>query len=98
AAEIPRSLPSRFDRRGPRRKRWARPLHVLGLPGRRLAEERWHPHRPSAAIAAGGRSADRRRGRQARARLGEAVGPRSGLGGSRTQRLKKLSKIFHGSL
>ena len=35
-------------------RRW-RALHVLGLPGRRLSEERRHPHRPSAAVAAGRR-------------------------------------------
>ena len=31
-------------------------LHVLGLSGRRLAEEQRHPHRSSVAVAAGGRS------------------------------------------
>ena len=50
---------SRADRRGSRRKRRAGPLHVLGLSGRRLAEERRHPHRSPAAVAAGGRPAGR---------------------------------------
>ncbi len=35
----------------------ARPLHVLGLPGRRLAEERRNPDRPPVAVAAGSRPA-----------------------------------------
>ena len=35
-----------------------RALHLLGLPGRRLAEELGHPHRPPAAVAAGRRPAD----------------------------------------
>ena len=34
----------------------ARPVHVLGLPGRRLAEEQRHPHRPPAAVAASRRT------------------------------------------
>ena len=34
-------------------------LHVLGLSGRRLAEEQRHPHRPSAAVAGGRRPACR---------------------------------------
>ena len=37
----------------------AGPLHVLGLSGRRLAEEQRHPHRPPAAVAAGRRPARR---------------------------------------
>ena len=41
-----------------------------------------HPHRPPAAVAAGRRPADHRRHRQARARLGEAVRSRAGLGRS----------------
>ena len=39
-----------------------RPLHLLGLSGRRLAEEQRHPHRPSAAVAAGRRPAASRAG------------------------------------
>ena len=39
----------------------ARPLHVLGLSGGRLAEEQRHPHRPPAALAAGRRPAGRAR-------------------------------------
>ena len=41
-------------------ERRGRPLHVLGLSGRRLAEEQRHPHRPPAAVAAGRRPAQRR--------------------------------------
>ena len=54
-ARIPRADQSRPDRRGARDQRRAGALHVLGLSGRRLAEEQRHPHRPSAAVAAGGR-------------------------------------------
>ncbi len=55
-------------------------LHVLGLSGRLLAEGRRHPHRSSAAVAAGvdllvGAGIDKHH-----ARLGEAVRPRAGLG------------------
>ena len=57
----------------------ARALHLLGLSGRRLAEEQRHSHRPHPAVAAGGRPAHWRRHRQACARLGKAVGPRAGL-------------------
>src|SRR5262249_1696704 len=80
ARKIPCAVQSRTDRRRARGERWPGPLYVLGLPGRRLATERRHPHRPLVAVAAGGRPADRRRRRQARARLGEALGSRSGLG------------------
>jgi exodeoxyribonuclease III len=79
------------------RERRSGPLHLLGLPGRRLAEERRDPHRPSAAVAAGRRSAGRRRDRQARPRLGKAVGSRAGLGRPRRQRLKKPSRTLQGS-
>ena len=80
--EIPRALQSRADRRGPGRVARAGSVHLLGLSGRRLAEERRHPHRPPAAVTAGRRPADRSGHRQACARLGKAVGPRPGLGGS----------------
>ena len=62
---------------GPRR------LHVLGLSGRRLPEGRRHPHRSSAAVAAGDRPARRRRRRPLHPRLGEAVGSRAGMGRAR---------------
>ena len=52
---LPVSHQSRPDRRGARGERQRRALHVLGLPGRRLAEEQRHPHRPRAAVAAGHR-------------------------------------------
>ncbi len=92
--EIPIAVQSRPDRRDPRHQRRARPLHLLGLPGRRLAEEQRHPHRSSAAVAAGRRPAHRRRHRQARARLGEAVRPRSGLdrSGDRLARARKTGR------
>ena len=77
--EVPRARQPGPDRRDPRRQRRPRALHVLGLPGRRLAEELGHPHRPPAAVAAGRRPAHRRRHRQACALLGEAVRPRAGL-------------------
>ena len=57
----------------------AGPLHVLGLPGRRLAEGPRHPHRPHPGLAPGGRSARRSRHRQVHARLGEAVRSRAGV-------------------
>ena len=38
-------------------RRPGRALHLLGLSGRRLAEEQRHPHRPPAALAAGRRPA-----------------------------------------
>ena len=73
---------SRPHRRDPRGERRAGPLHVLGLSGRRLAEEQRHPHRPPAAVAAGRRPARRCRHRHACARLGQAVRPRAGVGRS----------------
>ena len=59
-------------------------VHVLGLSGRRLAEELGPADRPPAAVAAGQRPAGRCRHRQLCAGLGEAVRPRAGLGGSRS--------------
>ncbi len=50
--EYPRADQSRPDRRHARHQRRCRPLYVLGLSGRRLAEEQRHPHRSSAAVAA----------------------------------------------
>src|SRR5205814_1789084 len=64
------------------RHRRARALHLLGLPGRRLAEEPRPAHRPSAAVAAGQRPARQCRDRQLCAGLGEAVGPRASVGRS----------------
>ena len=60
-------------------QRRIRPLHLLGLPGRRLGQGRRHPHRPPAAVAAGRRPADRCRHRSPCARMGQAVRPRAGL-------------------
>ena len=82
AGEIPRADQSRPHRRHPRGQRRRRPLHVLGLPGRRLRQGQRHPYRPSAAVAAGGRPADRRRHRPPRPRLGQAVRSRAGVGRS----------------
>ena len=53
-------------------------LHLLGLPGRRLAAEQRHPHRPHAAVAPGRRQARGRRHRQPCARLGKTLRPRAG--------------------
>src|SRR5262245_25281664 len=60
----------------------ARPLHRLGLPGRRLAEGPRHSHRPHPGLAPGRRPDRHGRHRQVHPRLGEALGPRSGLGGT----------------
>jgi exodeoxyribonuclease-3 len=46
---------SRLHRRGARRQRQRRALHVLGLSSRRLAEEQRHPHRSRADVAASDR-------------------------------------------
>jgi exodeoxyribonuclease-3 len=57
-----------------------RALTNLGLTdGRRVDEGQRHPHRPSAAVAAGGRPAGGCRYRPARARLGQAVRSCPGL-------------------
>ena len=49
---IPLADQSRPHRRRARDQRRGRALHLLGLSGRRLAEEQRHPHRSSAAVAA----------------------------------------------
>ena len=74
---------SRPDRRLARLRAGARPLFLLGLSGRRLAEEQRHPHRPHPAVAAGRRPPHRGVDRQAHARLGQALGPRAGGGRTR---------------
>ena len=51
----------RPDRCDPRRIRSARPVYVLGLSGRSLAEEQRHPHRPPAAVTTGQRPSGERR-------------------------------------
>ena len=56
-AGVPPAGPSRLHRRGPRRQRRRWHLHLLGLPGRRLAEEQRHPHRSPDAVAGGRRPA-----------------------------------------
>ena len=53
ARPFPGAGQSRPDRRLPRLPRRAEPLHLLGLSGRRLAEEPRLAHRPYAAVAAG---------------------------------------------
>src|SRR5271168_4603107 len=50
-------------------------VHVLGLPGRRLAEEQRHPHRSPAALAPGRRPAALRRHRQGHARARQSLRP-----------------------
>ena len=62
--------------------RCAADLHVLGLSGRRLAEEQRHPHRSPDAVAGSRRPARLRLDRKARPRLGKAVGPRAGGDGT----------------
>ena len=52
AGAVRRPHQPRPHRGGPGDHRCGRALHVLGLPGRRLAEELGHPHRPPAAVAA----------------------------------------------
>ena len=59
-----------------------RPLYLLGLPGRRLAEGQRYSYRSPDAVAAGRRQARRRRHRPPRACLGKALRPRAGVGGS----------------
>ena len=82
ARGLPVAARPRADRRAAGRHRRTRPIYLLGLSGRRLAEEPRFAHRSSAAIAAGQRPAHRCRGRQLRPRLGKAVGPCAGLGRS----------------
>ena len=53
-------------------------VHLLGLHGRRLAEERRHTDRPPPAVAPGRRPAEERDNRPARARMGQALRPRAG--------------------
>ena len=55
AGQIPRADRARLHRRAARDHRRRRPLHLLGLSGRRLAAEQRHPHRPLSAVAAGRR-------------------------------------------
>ena len=81
ALSLPRARQSRLHGRRARLPAGARPLHLLGLSGRRLAEGPRHPHRPHPGLAAGGRPDVVGRRRQAHARLGEAVRPRAGVGG-----------------
>jgi exodeoxyribonuclease-3 len=51
-------------------------LHVLGLSGRRLAQEQRHPHRSSDALAGGGEPAEIGNSGKTRSRLGETFGSR----------------------
>ena len=71
--KIPRAHVARPDRRPARDHGRRRPVHVLGLSGRRLAEEQRHPHRPPAFVSSG-----RRQGAIGRHRQGDAR-PRQGL-------------------
>ena len=70
-------------RRDPHLPSRARRLHVLGLPGRRVPEERRHPHRSHPALAAVRRHADKFRHRHIHARLGKALRPRARVGRTR---------------
>src|SRR5436189_208852 len=78
---VPRVAEPRAHRRRARLPAGPRCLHVLGLSGRRLAEGSRHPHRPHPGLPASGRPARRRRHRQAHPRLGEALRPRTRVGG-----------------
>ncbi len=69
-------------RRVPGVPRRAAPLHLLGLPGGRLAEEPRLAHRPSAVVATSGRQAHRMRDRPQPAQLGEAVRSRADCRGA----------------
>ena len=75
------SIPARSwtDGRAACRHRRARPIHLLGLSSRRLAEKSWPAHRSSVAVATGERPTGRCRHRQLCACLGKAVGSRAGL-------------------
>src|SRR5207249_568237 len=72
--------------------RRARPVHILGLSGRRMAKKPRAAYRSSAAVAPGQRPAHRCRNRQLRPRLGEAVRPCSGLDRPRSGALARSSR------
>jgi len=74
---------ARLHRRDARLLPARRALHVLGLSGRRLAEEPRHPHRPHAALATGRRQAAGKRHRQGHPRARKALRPRTRLGRTR---------------
>jgi exodeoxyribonuclease III len=78
-AGLPPDPEPRLHRGDPRAQRRARPLHFLGLPGRRLGAQQRHPHRPPPPQPAGGRPDDRRGHRPPCARAREALGPCAGL-------------------
>ena len=67
-AALPPPALGRPDRRGARGAPAWRGLHVLGLPGRRLAARHRPAHRPRAAVARAGRTAGRRGARPRGAR------------------------------
>jgi len=69
-------------RRGARDPSARRGLHLLGLPGRRLAARPGPAHRPRPAVAHPGRTPGRRRPRQGGTRPRPALGPRAGGGGA----------------
>jgi hypothetical protein len=79
--EMARTRIARLHRRAARLRRIRGPLHLLGLPGRRLATKPRHPHRPPPPLPPGRRQDQGRGDLQARAQLGEAVGPCAGGGG-----------------
>jgi hypothetical protein len=80
ARGLPCAHQSGADGCGARLPARGRHLHLLGLPGRRLAEGPRHSHRPHFAVTAGGRSTARRRHRQVHPRLGKALRSCSRLG------------------
>ena len=64
-------------------------IHLLGLPGGRLAAKPRHPHRLRPPLSRGRRPVAGVRGAQARAGAGEAVGPYAG--GRHPRRLTRLT-------
>ena len=91
AGGIPQAAQYRPDRRGTRLPSRRRAVHVLGLPGRCLAQGPRPADRPPAAVTAGRRPADRRWHRQGGARQDRAVGSRPRSGANWTSRLKAPS-------
>ena len=82
-AGVSRPAEPRPDRGVSRLRGRPRALYVLGLSGRRLAEEQRHPHRSPAVVAASSRPLARLHHRRPCARLGQTVRSRADLDRSR---------------
>ena len=80
AAGVPAHREFGADRRGAGVRRARRAIHLLGLSGRRLAEEPGAEDRPHPAVAAGSRHARIRRDRPPPARVGQTLGPHPRFG------------------